>query len=244
MKKEEFEQQIQAMIPWPEAATTTSLYELGLDISDESGPQDILTAFDFISRNFDRSVLQNAYEIIRYGSAALPGELVAAAVFLQNGSTPNRMSRMADAGYLMCFHTPKEMGEVSPLAVFIVIENGKRKDFYSTQFGTFRPEDVLSRATAYAARQDITVTQALQCVSLSGEIGVDLSEVQKLLTDRWPEMTAAMSDIFAHCPAVAARITFDADQGSVFVEYNPLWEKSRQPKQQDNSGKSKKNLTR
>ena len=146
MKKEEFEQQIQAMIPCPSPETTANLYELGLDTMDDEGPQSILAAFDFIARNFDRSVLQSAYEIIHHGSAALPGEMVAAAVFLQNGDTPARMSRMAEQGYLMCFHTPKVMGEASPLAICTVIEGGKTQALYSTRFGTFEPEEVFSRA--------------------------------------------------------------------------------------------------
>ena len=232
------------MIPQPSPETTAALYELGLDIMDEEGPQSILVTFDFIARNFDRSVLQSAYEIIRHGSAALPGEMVAAAVFLQNGDTPARMSRMAEQGYLMCFHTPKLMGEVSPLAICTVAEGGKTRDFYSTRFGEFEPEEAFSRAKAYAKRQGISVTQALQCAAMDGKIGMELHEGRKLLTARWPEMTKALSDIFERCPAVAARITFDVDQGRVSVEYNSLWEKSLRPKRRENSGKSKKNLTR
>ena len=38
MKKEEFEQQIQAMIPCPSPETTAKLYELGLDTMDDEGP--------------------------------------------------------------------------------------------------------------------------------------------------------------------------------------------------------------
>lgn len=244
MKKEEFEQQIQAMIPQPSPETTADLYKLGLDIVDEEGPQSILAAFDFIARNFDQSVLQSAYEIIRYGSAALPGEMVAAAVFLQNGDTPARMSQRAEQGYLMCFHTPKEMGEVSPLAICTVTEDGKTRDFYSTRFGEFELEEVFSRAKGYAKLQGISVTQALQCAAVDGKIGMELYEGQKLMTARWPEMTKALSDIFERCPAVAAHITFNVDQDRVSVAYNSLWEKSLQSKRRENSGKSKKNLTR
>lgn len=228
MKKEEFEQQIQTMIPQPSPETTSALYELGLDTMDEAGPQSILAAFDFIARNFDRSVLQSAYEIIRHGSAALPGEMVAAAVFLQNGDTPARMSQMAEQGYLMCFHTPKETGESSPLAICTVTEDGETRDFYSTRFGKFEPEKVFSRAKRYAEQQGISVTQALQCAAVDGKIGMELHEGQKLMTARWPEMTKALSDIFERCPAVAARIVFNVDQDSATVEHNPLrWEPAK-----------------
>ena len=232
MKKEEFEQQIQAMIPRPSPETTADLYELGLEVLDAQGPQDILAALDFIARNFDRSVLQSAYEIIQHGSAALPGEMVAAAVFLQNGDTSAHMSQMADAGHLMCFYTPREMGEVSPLAVCTVIENGKTSDFYSTRFGSFGPEETFSRAKEYAKQRNVTVTQALQRVTVSEEIGLAL-----------PGMAKALSDIFKRCPAVAARITFDVDQSRVSVEYNPLWE-TLPPKRRENRGKPSKNMTR
>ncbi|WP_325214097.1 hypothetical protein [Oscillibacter sp.] len=232
MKKEEFEQQIQAMIPRPSPETTADLYELGLEVLDAQGPQDILAALDFIARNFDRSVLQSAYEIIQHGSAALPGEMVAAAVFLQNGDTSAHMSQMADAGHLMCFYTPREMGEVSPLAVCTVIENRKTSDFYSTRFGSFGPEETFSRAKEYAKQRNVTVTQALQRVTVSEEIGLAL-----------PGMAKALSDIFKRCPAVAARITFDVDQSRVSVEYNPLWE-TLPPKRRENRGKPSKNMTR
>ena len=244
MKKEEFEQQIQAMIPCPSPETTANLYELGLDTMDDEGPQSILAAFDFIARNFDRSVLQSAYEIIHHGSAALPGEMVAAAVFLQNGDTPARMSRMAEQGYLMCFHTPKVMDEASPLAICTVIEGGKKQALYSTQFGTFEPEEVFSCAKRYAGQQGVSVTQALQCAAVDGRIGMELHEGQKIMTARWPEMTEALSAIFERCPAVAAHVTFDVERDCVSVKYNFRWEKSLQPKRRENSGKSKKNMTR
>ena len=143
------------------------------------GPQEVLAALDFISRNFDRSVLQSAYEIIQHGSAALPGEMVAAAVFLQNGDTSAHMAQMADAGHLMCFYTPREMGEVSPLAVCTVIECGKTSNFYSTRFGSFGPKETFARAKAYAKQRNVTVTQALQRVTVSEEIGRDMPGMAK-----------------------------------------------------------------
>ena len=84
MKYEEFEQQIREMIPQPSAAITDALYRMGVEALEEK-PQELLIAFEFISRHFRQNVLQGAYEIIQYGSAALPDELVAAAVLLQAG---------------------------------------------------------------------------------------------------------------------------------------------------------------
>lgn len=244
MTKEEFEQQLQAIIPRPSPETTAALYEMGVDALGEDGPQDVLNAFDFIARNFDREVLQGAYEIIQHGSAALPGELVAAAVFLQNGDTPEHMSQLAHDGHLMCFHCPKETGEDSPLALCTIIEGRKTEDLFSMQFGGFEPNTVFSNAKEYARQQGITVAEALRRTSVDGTVSTDLFESQKIMIDRWPEMTQALAGIFNRCPAVAARIVFNVDQDSVTVEHNSLWEKSPHPKRRENSRKSKKNLTR
>ena len=244
MTKEEFEQQLRAIIPRPSPETTAALYEMGVDALGEDGPQDVLNAFDFIARNFDREVLQGAYEIIRHGSAALPGGLVAAAVFLQNGDTPEQMSQLAHDGHLMCFHCPKEKGESSPLAVCTIIEGGKTEELFSLQYGGFEPNTVFSNAKEYARQQGITVAETLRHTSADGTVSTDLFESQKIMIDRWPEMTQALSDIFERCPAVAARIVFNVDQDSVTVEHNSLWEKSLHPKRRENRRKSKKNLIR
>lgn len=224
MTKEEFEQQLQAIIPQPSPEATTALYEMGVDALGEDGPQDILNAFDFIARNFDREVLQGAYEIIRRGSAALPGELVAAAVFLQDGDTPEHMSQLAHDGHLMCFHCPKGKGESSPLAICTIIEGGKAEELFSMQFGGFEPDVVFSTAKEHARQQGITVTEALHCTAADGTVSASLFEAQKILIDRWPEMTQALAGIFNCCPAVAARIVFNMDENSVTVEHSPLWQ--------------------
>ena len=217
MKKEEFEQLLQAIIPRSSPETTTALYEMGMDALGEKGPQDILNAFDFIARHFDREVLQGSYEIIRYGSAALPGELVAAAVFLQNGDTPERISQLAHDGHLMCFHCPKEKGEASPLALCTIIEGGETRSFFSKQFGGFEPDTVFSNAKKYARQQGITVTEALLCTSADGTVSADLFEAQRILIGRWPEMTQALNGIFNRCPAVAAHIIFNVDRDRITI---------------------------
>lgn len=163
----------------------------------------------------------------QHGSAALPGELVAAAVFLQNGDVPEHMSQMARDGYLMCFHYPKEKGELSPLALCSVIEDGKTNEFYTLKFGEFLPFAVLSDAQKYAKQQGVSVTEAIQHAAMDGTIDPSLYEAQKVLVSRWPEMTKALSDTFEHCSAVAARIIFDVDQDHIAVEYNPLWQELR-----------------
>lgn len=225
MKKEEFEQHIQALIPRPSPETTAALYKMSVDALEEEGPQKILNDLDFISRHFDQNVLQGTYEIIQHGSGALPGELVAAAVFLQAGDTPAHMAQMAEDGYLMCFHTVKEKGELSPIALCTVIEGREKHERYTTHFGAFTPADMFSAAKEHANRQGITVAQALQCVGMDGKAtSKKLYEAQKIITDRWPEMAQALSGIFEKCPVVTAHITFDVDQDCVTVEYNPLWQ--------------------
>lgn len=226
MKYEEFDQQIREMIPRPSATITAALYRMGVETL-EGRLQEILIAFEFISRHFRQNVLQGTYEIIQYGSAALPDELVAAAVFLQAGDTSEHMAQMAKDGELMCFYCPKGKVEISPLALCSIQENGKRFDYYTTKFWKFSPKDILTRAKSYAEQRGRSVVGAFECISPEGEVSADLYAGQRVLSEPWPKMTTALSDIFGTCPAVAARITFDVDRGHATVEYNPLWQKAR-----------------
>ena len=226
MKYEEFDQQIQEMIPQPSAVITGALYQMGVEAL-EGRPQELLIAFEFISRHFTQDVLQGAYEIIQHGSAALPDELVAAAVFLQAGDTSEHMARMANDGELMCFYRPKERGEISPLALCTILEAGKRFDSFTTTFRKFSPKDILARAKSYAKQHGKSIIGVFECISPEGEASGDLYAGQRVLAGQWPKMTTALSDIFGTCPAVAARITFDVDRDHAAVEYNPLWQKER-----------------
>lgn len=137
MKYEEFDQQIREMIPQPSAAITDALYRMGVEALEDR-PQDLLIAFEFISRYFSVDVLQGVYEIIQHGSAVLPNELVAAAVFLQAGDTSEHMAQMAKNGELMCFYSPREKGEISPLAICSVLEAGKRSIISLQNSGSLR----------------------------------------------------------------------------------------------------------
>lgn len=58
----------------------------------------------FVSRHFSPATTQGVYEIIQHGSAVPPGEIVAAAVYLESGSTLQDIAKMAGLGMLMCFH--------------------------------------------------------------------------------------------------------------------------------------------
>ena len=107
MKYEEFDQQIREMIPQPSAAITDALYRMGVEALEDR-PQDLLIAFEFISRYFSVDVLQGVYEIIQHGSAVLPNELVAAAVFLQAGDTSERKRRNQPLGHLLCSGSRKK----------------------------------------------------------------------------------------------------------------------------------------
>ena len=91
MTKEDFEGKLNALVPQPDPETTAALFAFGQELGDTAecfGVQALLTSLQFIARNFSERTLQGAYEIIRCGSAALPDEMVAAAVYIENGSTP------------------------------------------------------------------------------------------------------------------------------------------------------------
>lgn len=232
MQKKEFERRLGELIPQPDLNTTAELFQLGQDCGEEDmpnmGPEELLTTLGFIAKNFDRKVLQGVYEIISHGSAALASEMVAAAVYLQNGGTPRHMARMAHDGLLMCFYAPDFPDEASPLAVCSVIEGGETNTFYSLHFGTFQPEAAFFYARAYAIQHKVPVSHALRHVTADLTIDPGAGAGGKLLQDGDPRMTRAMFAIFQKCPAIAAHITFDVDQGRVTVEHNPLWQKLRE----------------
>lgn len=223
MKKEDFEQQITALVPHPNPETTADLFEFGLGLEDEYfSVRALLTSLQFIARNFSEQTLQGTYEIISYGSAALPDEMVAAAVYLENGSTPQAVAEMAEGGRLMCFHKPEGAEESSPLAVCTVIEDGVSREFHTLRFGGFNPDAALRSAQQYAREHQSSVTDTL--LSLNRDMKVDTShKSNKLLVSIDPDMTQALSTAFSRCPVVAARITFDTDCSQTAVEYNPLW---------------------
>ena len=163
---------------------------------------------------------------MKLSSMVLPNELVAAAVFLQAGDTSEHMAQMAKNGELMCFYSPREKGEISPLAICSVLEAGKKVNYFTIKFGKFTPKDILARAKRFAKQQGVSVTGALECISLEGEVSTGLYAARNVLARQWTKMTTALDTIFGTCPAVAARVTFDADRGHTAVEYNPLWQKA------------------
>ena len=173
MERTDFERQINALIPRPDPETTAELFEFGQELGETAecyGVRALLTSLQFIARNFDRQTLQGAYEIIQHGFAALPGEMIAAAVYLQNGCTPQHAAEMAETGMLMCFHQPDSANESSPLALCTVIENGTSREFHTLHFGGFDPETTLRAAQEYAQIHRSSVAGALLFLTTDMEI--------------------------------------------------------------------------
>lgn len=238
MERTDFERQINALIPRPDPETTADLFAFGQELGETAecyGVRALLTSLQFIARNFDRQTLQGAYEIIQHGFAALPGEMIAAAVYLQNGCTPQHAAEMAETGMLMCFHQPDSANESSPLAVCTVIENGASRVFHTLHFGAFDPETALRSAQEYAQARHTSVAGALLSLTTDMEINPD-GGYKKILVSGDPDMTQALSAIFRRCLAVAAHLTFDAGRGQAEVEYNPLWLELRQKQEPEQGG--------
>lgn len=226
MKKEEFEQQIQMIIPHPSQEINASLYKTSSDILGSDGPADIIHTFDFIARHFDQDVLQTIYKINQDGPAILPNEMVTIAAFLQDGDTPENVLMLIKSGHIKPLYTPKEMGEISTLAICSFIEGGKLHTDYTTRFGSFLPQQSFSDAKEYAQQHGLTVKEAFRTAA---------DGVIEPVTGCQPDVMEALFDIFACCPVIAARITFDADQNCVTVEYNPFWEESCRTQAQHNA---------
>jgi len=231
MKKEDFERQVNALVPTPDFRTTAALFALGQDLgqtSESDGVRDLLNALHFISRHFDSEVLQDAYGIIRHGHAALPGELVAAAVLLQDGDAPESLPEQIHRGYLLGFYAPKVADELSPLALCCIFEHGVPHMYHTEHFGSFDPKVVFSSAKEYARQQETSVTAAFRHIAADGSVRPGVHEAQRLLSYGQPEMTEALNDIFVCCPAVAAWITFNVDEDRVSVNHNSRWLELRQ----------------
>ena len=212
MTKEAFEGKLNALVPQPDPEITAALFAFGQELGQEEacdGVRELLNSMSFVSRHFSAVTTQSVYEIIQHGSAALPGEMVAAAVYLENGNTLQDVAEMADLGMLMCFH--------------------------SLHFGTFDPDTALRSVRQYAHDRQISVTDAL--LSLATDMVLDANGgAKKILVGGDPDMTQALSAVFSRCPAAAARLTFDADRSQTAVEYNPLWLELRQKQGPAQSG--------
>lgn len=239
MERTDFERQINTVVPRPDEDTTAALFALGQDLGEESGygsTQDILNSLRFISRHFDAEITQGVYEIIQYGSA-LPDEMVAAAFHMANDPdcSPQRMAQAAESGGLMCFHIPATAEELSPLAVCTVCENGRSLTGYTTHLGEFDPETALRSAREYAHNRQVSVTDALLSLTVDLELNPD-GGARKILVSGDPDMTQVLSAVFRRCPAVAARLTFDAGRGQTAVEYNPLWLELRRQQEPAHTG--------
>ena len=90
MTKEAFEGKLNALVPQPDPEITAALFAFGQELGQEEacdGVRELLNSMSFVSRHFSAVTTQSVYEIIQHGSAALPGEMVAAAVYLENGNT-------------------------------------------------------------------------------------------------------------------------------------------------------------
>lgn len=239
MRKEDFERQVNALVPIPDFRTTAALFAFGQELgqtSESDGVRDLLNAVHFISRHFDREVLQNTYEMKRHGSAALPEELVAAAVLLQDGDEPESLPEQIHRGYLLGFYAPKAADEISPLALCCILERRVPHLYHTEHFGGFDPEAVFSSAKEFAGQQGISVTAAFRHIAADGAVHPGVHVGQRLLSYGQPEMTDALNDIFACCPAVAAWVTFDVDQDNVSVNYNPQWLELQQRQEPVQSG--------
>ena len=225
MERKEFERQLHALVPQPDPEITAALFSFGQELGQEDnydGVRGLLNSLSFVSRHFSAATAQGVYEIIQHGSAALPDEMVAAAVYLENGSTPQAVAEMADAGSLMCFHWPQGVEELSPMAFCVVTEGEQSRSFYTLHFGAFDPDTALRSAQQYAHDRQLSVTDAL--LSLTTDMALNSNGgARNILVSNDPDMTQALSAIFHRCPAVAARLTFDADRSQTMVEYNPLW---------------------
>ena len=223
MQKKEFIRQLNELVPRPDPVTTEALYRFDRECA-ESEHMDMLTALRVVARNFSGETLQGAYELIRRRNAALPGELFAAAVCLQAGRTPAEVSALARKGRLMGFFGPERPEEPSRIAACTVVESGREHRFYTMHFGRFNPQHVLERAITYGRETGISTAQAMARFTMDHpEFAEEPGGPRCILNGLDSELTEALFQLPADCPAVAAHITCSADLGIAEVAYHPLW---------------------
>lgn len=227
MKFEKFEQFLHQVVPSPNSQTTGAWYRYGLEMCDEFSYaflERLAISFGFLGNNFSPETVQGVYSVISHGTL-LPSEMVAAAVYVQNGGTAPQVAAQANQGHLMCFHTPQSADENSPLALLSVQEKGNLKSFYTVDFGSFQPEKVLRQAKAHAKEYAIPVINSVALVwnDKSSCPTKTNDSSHRLFMGGDQDMVQALSAIFKTCPAVAARITFTAEENEVRIDYNPLW---------------------
>ena len=223
MQKKEFIRQLNELIPRPDPVTTEALYRFDRECA-ESEYMDMLTALRVVARNFSEETLQGAYEIIQHQNAALPSEMFAAAVYLQAGRTPAEVSGLAREGRLMGFFGPERPEEPSRIAACTMVEAGREQRFYTMDFGRFNPQHALKMAIAYGRKAGISVTQAMACLTLDQPEFAEEPGGPRCILHGWgSELTEALFQLPADCPAVAAHITCNADLGIAEVAYHPLW---------------------
>ena len=150
--------------------------------------------------------------------------MFAAAVYLQAGRTPAEVSGLAREGRLMGFFGPERPEEPSRIAACTMVEAGREQRFYTMDFGRFNPQHALKMAIAYGRKAGISVTQAMACLTLDQpEFAAKPGGPRCILHGWGSELTEALFQLPADCPAVAAHITCNADLGIAEVAYHPLW---------------------
>ena len=228
MQKKEFIRQLNELVPRPDPVTTEALYRFDRECA-ESEYIDMLTALRVVARNFSGETLQGAYEIIQHQNAALPSEMFAAAVCLQAGRTPAEVSGLAREGRLMGFFGPERPEEPSRIAACTMVEAGREQRFYTMDFGRFNPQHALKMAITYGRKAGISVTQAMACLTLDQPEFAEEPGGPRCILHGWgSELTEALFQLPADCPAVAAHITCSADLGIAEVACHPLWPERNQ----------------
>ncbi len=224
MDQSEFRQELDALLPSP----APQLAERFVDFVEENelvSFEDILAGLRFVAQNFEPDTLASIPKMIDEQNMILPDEMVAAAICVQGGVPVDQVQQMAYEGLLMDFLNGRRTsnGGPSPLAVCSILNHGREEKFCTAYFGSFSPREALHCAMEYAGQHETTAAYALRHLTVDMQVNINTPEAWRILNQRAPSVMRAMERIFAQCPAVAAKITFDTDQREVTVGYNPLW---------------------
>ena len=224
MDQYEFRRELDTVLP----ATDPQLADRFISFVDENelvSFEDILAGLRFVAQNFEQNTLASIPKMIDKQNMILPDEMAAAAICVQGGVPVEQVQQMAYEGLFMGFLDVHRTGngELSPLAVCTIRDHGREEKFCTTYFGSFSPGKAFHCAVEYAGQHNTTTAYALEYLTVDMQVDDNAPEARRILDRRRPSLIRAMEKAFVQCPAVAAKITFDADQREAIVDYNPLW---------------------
>ena len=107
-------------------------------------------------------------------------------------------------------------------AIYIVVENSTRTDFYTNRSDGFEMPLVLTKAVSTAREHGVGYTEALENLAATGEYRPGLPVQDRMFENLKPETAAEMNDGFQLNHLIGQRVIFDFDNRKMSWEHDPV----------------------